>query len=326
MTTFTDSQSVFAEQARASAPAAAPARRAFESAFRHRLRLGLAITAACAAICGLAWFGFDYYRLPLTARMRSPLHPLLRPSGIAGIRIGITGALLCLCLYSYGVRKRWKWLGRLGNTRHWLDFHILAGVAAPILVTFHCGFKFRGLAGVAYWIMIAVMLSGFVGRYLYAQIPRSLGSAELTLSEVESLRASIEKELAAQPAFPGSAGRLSRAPSREQMQSMSIVSVFWTMLRFDLARPFLAAALRRERMSRQAAILSLGGLISSHDPETERLVRLARRQAWLISKIAVLDRAREIFHLWHVIHRPFSYSLAVLVAAHVLVVVLLGYY
>lgn len=294
---------------------------------RHRLRLGLAIAAALVAFVWLAWYGFDYYRLPITERMRSPLHPLLRPSGLAGIRIGLTGALLFLCLYSYAVRKRWKWLGRFGKTRHWLDFHILAGIAAPILVTFHSGFKFRGLAGVAYWIMIAVMLSGFVGRYLYAQIPRSIGSAELSLKEIETLRGSIEKELAEQRVFPpGRIKRLVHAPTRQQIQSMSMAAVMWTMLRLDLARPFLAASLRRERMSLPGNLLSLGGFIQSHDPETERVVRLAGRQAWVISKIAVLDRAQEIFHLWHVVHRPFSYSLAVLIAAHVLVVVLLGYY
>ena len=34
-----------------------------------------------------------------------------------------------------------------------------------------------GMAGVAFWIMTAVALSGVVGRYLYAQIPRSLNAA-----------------------------------------------------------------------------------------------------------------------------------------------------
>ncbi len=299
----------------------------FGPEIRHRVRLALAIAAICGLLAWLAWFGFDYYRLPVTQRMRSPLHPLLRPSGLAGIRIGMTGALMFLCLYSYALRKRWKWLGRLGKTRHWLDFHIVAGIAAPALVTLHSGFKFRGLAGVAYWIMIAVMLSGFVGRYLYAQIPRSIGAAEMTLKEIDALRTSVQQELSRQRIFPpGRVERLAHAPSRAQVQSMPILAVLWTMLRLDLSRPFLAAALRRERMSGATLVFSLGGLLSSHDRETERVVELARKQAWMVSKIAVLDRAQEIFHLWHVVHRPFSYSLAVLIAAHVLVVVLLGYY
>jgi hypothetical protein len=32
-----------------------------------------------------------------------------------------------------------------------------------------------------------------------------------------------------------------------------------------------------------------------------------------------------VFHLWHVIHRPFSYSFAILSILHVTVVLLLGY-
>jgi len=77
------------------------------------------------------------------------------------------------------------WLGRQGNPRHWLDFHVLMGIAAPVLVTFHSSFKFSGLAGVAFWIMVIVALSGFVGRYIYAQIPRSLGFAEVSLKDAK---------------------------------------------------------------------------------------------------------------------------------------------
>ena len=39
-----------------------------------------------------------------------------------------------------------------------------------------------------------------------------------------------------------------------------------------------------------------------------------------------LKRIEDVFHLWHVVHRPFSYSFAVLVVAHITVALLLGYY
>ena len=37
----------------------------------------------------------------------------------------------------------------------------------------------------AFWIMTAVTASGFIGRYLYAQIPRTLNAAELTIKEIQ---------------------------------------------------------------------------------------------------------------------------------------------
>ena len=62
----------------------------------------------------------------------------------------------------------------------WLEVHIFCGIVGPVLVTFHTSFKFNGIVSVAYWSMVAVVLSGFVGRYLYVRIPRSLRGIELT--------------------------------------------------------------------------------------------------------------------------------------------------
>ena len=91
--------------------------------------------------------------------------------------LGVT--LFCF-LFLYPIRKKWPWLGRIGKTKHWLDFHVLLGITAPVVVTLHSSFKLRGIAGVAYWIMMAVSISGFIGRYLYAQIPRSLSATEMS--------------------------------------------------------------------------------------------------------------------------------------------------
>ena len=33
------------------------------------------------------------------------------------------------------IGKRWRWLGRIGKTRNWLDFHVLAGILGPCLIT-----------------------------------------------------------------------------------------------------------------------------------------------------------------------------------------------
>jgi hypothetical protein len=66
--------------------------------------------------------------------------------------------------------------------------------------------------------------------------------------------------------------------------------------------------------------------LRSGNQELERVISLARQQAWLAAKISFLGRASEVFRLWHVVHRPFSYSFAILVTAHVTLVVLMGYF
>ena len=52
----------------------------------------------------------------------------------------------------------------------------------PVLVTLHTAFKFNGIVSIAYWSMVLVVLSGFVGRYLYVRVPKTLRGTELSHS------------------------------------------------------------------------------------------------------------------------------------------------
>jgi hypothetical protein len=131
----------------------------------HRIRLGLAWALSVSLMIALGVYGFSYYALSLEDRPLSPLHAALRPSGTIGLRLGMLGLALYCILFLYPIRKHVKWLAAIGKTRHWLDFHVLIGISAPVLITYHASFKLAGLAGVAYWIMMSVAISGFAGRY-----------------------------------------------------------------------------------------------------------------------------------------------------------------
>jgi hypothetical protein len=289
--------------------------------------LSLAILAALTLIVTLSVAGFDYYRLDLTARADSSWHPVLRPSGSVGLRLGMLGFVLYCVLFLYPIRKRWKWLASIGKTRHWLDFHALVGITAPILVTFHSAFKLGGLVGIAYWIMIAVALSGFVGRYLYAQIPRSLSMAQLTFGELETQAAELAETLGRQALLRGEElAPLLRVPSPAEIRRMSLMKFLLTILTLDLARPFLVSRLRRRVLKGAALVTTLGGWLPSGNTDLEMVIATARSQSWLRAKMAFLERTQQLFHLWHVVHRPFSYSFAALVMVHIGVVLLLGYY
>src|SRR6202166_4796012 len=169
----------------------------------HRIRVFLAWMLALAVVLVIAGYGLNYYMLSAAQRPFSPKHQILRPSGTIGIKLGMLGVLLFFLIYLYPLRKRWGWLGRMGNSRHWLDFHVVLGATAPIIIAFHSSFKFGNIAGMAFYSMLMVTLSGFVGRYLYAQIPRSRSAAELTKKEMEENEEKLEKDLAEQRAAFG---------------------------------------------------------------------------------------------------------------------------
>ena len=81
----------------------------------------MAILAAASLIIALSIWGFDYYRLDLAGRAESPLHPLLRPSGSVGLRLGMLGMALYGVLFLYPIRKRWSgWARSAKRATGWI--------------------------------------------------------------------------------------------------------------------------------------------------------------------------------------------------------------
>ena len=289
----------------------------------HRLRLMLAAMVAIIGTTALLVYGLDYY---LSGPMDRPYHPrhwVLRSSGEIGFSLGIFGFVLFCLIFLYPLRRRWKWLGSLGNSRHWFDFHILMGLAAPVVIAFHASFKFHGLAGMAYWIMFCVAASGIAGRYIFAQIPRSRNIAELSLEESKQLQETLTAKLAAQKVVrPADLAVLFRLPSPQTVERKAVLSAVFTLLWIDLRRPFRVARLRRHALSFSQKVSTLGGMLRSRNYQLERIVEVAREQAALSKKLLFLAKSHQVFHLWHVVHRPFSYSFAVLALAHVIIATL----
>src|SRR6266481_2876275 len=292
----------------------------------HRIRLFLAWLLAAAVVLVIAGYGFNYYMLGAAQRPFSPKHELLRPSGTIGIKLGMFGVFLFFLIYLYPLRKYWGWLGRMGNSRHWLDFHVVLGTAAPIIIAFHSSFKFGNIAGMAFYSMLMVTLSGFVGRYLYAHIPRGLSAAELSMKEIQDKEEALRKELAEQRAtFGFSVDALYELPSPAEVAKTPLIASLLSMFLLDIKRPFKASLLRLREAGFGAWVFSGFGLFSTRDKKLERAIRLAQTQASLSPSITFLSRTQRIFQLWHVIHRPFSYAFAILAILHISIALFMGY-
>ncbi len=288
----------------------------------HRIRVTIAACFSAIFLLAIAVYGANYYILPLDERPYSDKHALLRPSGAIGLKLGILGTVLFFIIFLYALRKVVPWLGRIGTARHWMDFHVIAGVSAPVVIAFHASFKFQGIAGVAFWIMLAVALSGIVGRYLYAQIPRSLNAAEMSLGELHENERALAEFLLLQSVFTEQQLRRTLTfISPERANRMGPLGAIIRLLILDAGLPFRIARLRRS-----AGISSWGGVLKSRNhPEIEEIISIVRQKAALTKRVLFLDQTRRVFHLWHVIHRPFSYAFALLALLHIAVVMGLGF-
>lgn len=292
----------------------------------HRVLVTTGALVATCVIAFLAAYGFQYYRLGLEERPFHPLHAQLRSSGVIGLRLGELSVVLFVLLFMYPLRKRWRWLLSKGNTRHWLNFHILLGISTPFIVTFHSSFRAHGLAGLAYWTMISVALSGLIGRYVYAKIPRGMTAVKLTLSEIEGENVDLAHRLTATSLLrPEHFESLLDIPTLQQTHAMTLIGALFAMMRLDLARPFLVSALRRRALQGSGWFATLGGFRPSQNRDLETVLANVKKLSRLRTAMAFLDRTERVFHLWHVIHRPFSISFVAMIIIHIGVALSVGF-
>jgi len=281
-------------------------------ALSHVLVLAFAVIAVIYAVVYYRAGGQGYYTVPLGVRGYAPAHKLLRPAGRYGIVFGIAGLALIFVTLLYVVRKKVKWLSRIGSLKIWLEVHIFCGIVGPALITLHTSFKFNGLISIAYWSMVVVVLSGFVGRYLYVRIPKTMRGAELSRGELEERAAEIRSQLAAEglPAAQLAEVEALDAPLARQGLSAFLGSFFFGELR---------AALRFRRLGRR---MRAAGVPHALVTQT---VGLASERAALMRRLAFLGRTKKLFELWHVLHKPLVYVMLVIAALHVFVAVYFGY-
>jgi hypothetical protein len=67
----------------------------------------------------------------------------------------------------------------------WLQSHIFMGLVGPFMVLLHSSWKFNGLAGVSMLLTVIIVISGFIGRYIFTRVPRTMEGLEIegTLSQ-----------------------------------------------------------------------------------------------------------------------------------------------
>jgi hypothetical protein len=271
----------------------------------------MAISAIVAVAVG-AWVlvaldGWSYYTTPLAVRGYSPAHRILRPSGPVGQTLGVAGAALMLVPFFYMGYKRLRRQKSGANLKRLLEVHIFCGIVGPILITFHTAFKFNGIVSAAYWSMVLVALSGFVGRYLYVRIPRTIRGVELSQAELDERTASLRDEL------QWTAG-LDALDALDRVEADIVArppSWFSGLGDRTLRRSIDEVTAVLEQRAGRAASASLRQALD------ERIRLQQRRHA--------LAATKRLFDLWHVFHLPLVWVMFAIVSLHVGVSLYLGY-
>jgi hypothetical protein len=251
----------------------------------------------------------------------TPLYLYLARSGIpeSGAApahwLGVIGMALMLATeILYSLRKRLRGV-HFGRLRTWLSVHIFMGIFGPYLVLLHTAWRFQGLAGIATLFTVLVVISGFVGRYIYTSIPRTAGGVEMEANqvadEIAALNTRLQEWLAGRPAAL-------RTLAGQMLGTVPVAFTASSLIpdpgkAFEFGPVRLPAGSPRSRWSREVARLAPG-----ERRQVLELEKLLGRRAALDRQLGSLARARRLMALWHTVHVPLGMVLFTAATLHVL--------
>ena len=251
---------------------------------------------SAAAIVGITMF-----YLVVASRLQA----VPAASGLFGHSLGVVGFLLMLATETlYSLRKRSR-QARWGRTASWLRFHIFTGLVGAYLVLLHTAWKFNQLAGIVMLLTVIVVVSGFIGRYIYTAVPRTADGAVLAREQLEAeiteAGVALQAWLAERPeASRALALRLAAQPALPKDRPFLV-----------LGRPLIELSYRwqwRREMAR--ADVTVRG-------QAAQLEKLVARQRQLQRQVASLAMTRRLLGIWHSVHIPLGMALFTAAFVHI---------
>jgi hypothetical protein len=252
-----------------------------------------------------------------------PLASYVSPKSGIGYALGVVGGVLLLFQSFYPIRKRIPGLACLGSLPAWFQWHILLGIAAPVLILIHCGFSLGATnSNIALFAMLLVAGSGLFGRFLYTRIHAAPHARETTLVELQHLAREIKERGSKVLIVPELIARLDAEESRlsrvGDWRGPAIV-----------AAPFVIRARSRasERLMRDCARAAIEATAARHKAvaaQKDRFERVAfdhiSRRLLATRKVAEFRVFDKCFGMWHALHVPLFLILIAASVVHVVAV------
>jgi thioredoxin reductase len=273
------------------------------------LLAGLAM--ALAVLAFVLWHG-DYYLRSAAQRAADPKHALLRSDRSLGLWFGLAAVGAVLANLAYLARRQ-QWFGlRFGQLSTWMTTHVATGTGAVLLAMLHAAMAPKQtIGGFAFWALVVLLVTGAVGRWFYAWLPRSANGREL---ELDKLRG----ELLAARARPGDPfartahDEVLALLERRQWRSTWIGRVLALVgLQWDLWRT-------ERRLRRRGADAG-----ASPEAIAAALVQAREVHAAAVA-MAHLEDLRALLGTWRWLHRWLALLMVLLTLVHVAVAVMHG--
>jgi hypothetical protein len=200
---------------------------------------------------------------------------------------------------------------------------MVLGVGGPLLILLHSTFRVGSLnAAVALYSMLAVAVSGVIGRFIYARVNRGLRGEKAGLQDLQTRAGFQQDDARSRLSFaPTVEARLIAFEQRELNSQAGWPTynrqVFWLPMQQWLVYRRCASDLRG----------TLQGLAKQNGWSSRDLRRrekhskkLVQQYLQAVTRVAQFTAYERLFSLWHVAHIPFVYLLVISALVHVVAV------
>jgi hypothetical protein len=240
-----------------------------------------------------------------------------------GYWLGVAGGSMMLILLTYPLRKHFAFTRNWGKVKWWFVAHMFLGVGGPLIILLHSTFRIGSLnAGVAFYSMIIVALSGVVGRFIYARVNRGLHGEKVELKELQTGAKFDREDVRSRIAFaPSVEARLKQFEQKELYAKPGAITyvrqVFWLPIKqwfvYQRCVNGLKKPIRR---------LAAHGRWSKADliRREQKSRKLVQRYLNAVVRVAQYSAYERLFSFWHVAHIPFVYLLIISAVVHVIAV------
>ncbi|OFZ67108.1 MAG: hypothetical protein A2V79_01040 [Betaproteobacteria bacterium RBG_16_56_24] len=240
-----------------------------------------------------------------------------------GYYIGIAGAVMMLLMLLYPVRKNMRWARGWGPLKYWFMLHMVFGICGPVLILFHSTFHVKSLnAGVALYSMLLVAGSGIIGRFIYTRIHHGLYGSKSDLKELQqSVDANQEKVSSVLMEAPGISGKLKQFHDMALAQEGAAPVRAWRFAALGWRRHSLE--IHCHKVLRSAVVLlakSQGWDQRQQDQHWQTVALQVSEYLAAVQQAAQYTTYERLMRLWHVLHTPFVWLLAISGIVHVIAV------
>lgn len=226
-----------------------------------------------------------------------------------GHSIGILGFVLMLMTETlYSIRKRSR-SARWGRMSSWLNFHIFTGLVGPYLVLLHSSWKFNGLAGIVMLLTVIIVLSGFVGRYFYTAVPRTVDGIALDEGAIQHHLQQIDAELQRRLSQQSTAAQeFVNRQVRPILDSLKNQGAFLPLI----TNPFSEFSFRLRWWWEK------NRLDAKTRKQLSSVEHLIYQRLALNRQVRTLAASRRLLALWHAVHIPIGMALFTAAFVHII--------